>query len=528
MGEPAILGGASRRFAILVAAVAIGCGGSGSDLETPTFGPVAPLTAGDVSLILQQGAAAVAANDLALAVTDRQGSILGVFAYPGASRDNQNIAVSLARTTSFFSNSQAPLSSRTVQFLGAFHFPPTFSAPLIPSVCPSSGGSCGPTVIAPQLTTSGVPGTDQGPLWQINATNRGAPIETGDTSFNPGQAYPRSTNIDGSFPSPGITLLPGAVPLYKNGRLVGGVGAYAPSLSFDASEFAAFSGSAGFRFPSDIPPEGAVVLFGIRLPFVATFDRPAGAPPGDGSGSITVAPRNGNVDPFGYLIGPRASPRGNFPAEAVDRIVQQAVTSANGTRAAVRLPGGTTAVVIITITDLDGLILGHFRMEDCLTDAVDVVPAKARSVVYYSRPEGPAPQDAIPGVPNGTATTTTALGFLSQPVFPPGIDGTAPGPLFNLALQNQRPEQATRLGNAAPVPGRQNGLTFFPGAVPLYDGAGQLIGGLGVSGDGVENNDVIAAEGAEGFEPPDAIRIDNFFFAGERIPYLKFNRQPER
>jgi uncharacterized protein GlcG (DUF336 family) len=194
----------------------------------------------------------------------------------------------------------------------------------------------------------------------------------------------------------------------------------------------------------------------------------------------------------------------------------------------VRLQGGTSSAVIITITDLDGLILGHFRMEDTLTDAVDVVPAKARSVVYYSRPEGPAPQDAIPGIPNGTATTTTALGFLSQPVFPPSIDGTAPGPLYALAIQNQRPQAATRLGNAPSVPGRQNGLTFFPGAVPLYDAAGALIGGLGVSGDGVENNDVIAAGGAEGFEPPDAIRIDNYTFGGLRIPYLKFSRQPER
>jgi uncharacterized protein GlcG (DUF336 family) len=529
MRESEDRGGRPIRFAgIVAAALAIGCGG-GSDLSVPSFGPVTPLDSADVSRIVEQAAAAVATDSSAIAVTDRQGSILGVYAHPGASRDDQNIAVSLARTTSFFSNSQAPLSSRTVQFLSSFHFPPAFGGPLQPSVCPSSGGACGSTVIAPQLTTLGVAGTDQGPLWQINATNRGAPIETGDTQFNPGQAYPRSLNIDGSFPSPGITLLPGAVPLYKNGRLVGGVGVYDRGQSFEASEFAAFSGADGYRFPADVPPEGAVVLVGIRLPYVASFDRPAGTAPGAfGSGAYVVPPRNGNVDPFGYLIGPRGSPRGNFTAAEVDRIVQQAVATANDTRAAVRLPGGTSSAVIITITDLDGLILGHFRMEDTLTDAVDVVPAKARSVVYYSRPEGPAPQDAIPGIPNGTATTTTALGFLSQPVFPPGIDGTAPGPLYALAIQNQRPQAATRLGNAPSVPGRQNGLTFFPGAVPLYDAAGALIGGLGVSGDGVENNDVIAAGGAEGFEPPDAIRIDNYTFGGLRIPYLKFSRQPER
>ncbi|MGH7860328.1 MAG: GlcG/HbpS family heme-binding protein, partial [Candidatus Binatia bacterium] len=446
-----------------------------------------------------------------------------------------NIAASLARTTAFFSNSQAPLSSRTVQFLSTFHFPPRFELPFQASPCPSSGGGCGSTVIAPQLTTGGVAGTDQGPLWQINATNRGAPIaDVAGTAFNAGQAYPRSLNIDGSFPSPGITLLPGAVPLYKQGpgvgvdvsvRLVGGVGVY--GVSPEAAEFAALSGSEGYRFPGNVPPAGAVVLGGIRLPFVAQTTRPEGFGPGTfGQGRFVVAPRNGSIDPFGYLIGPRPSPIGNFPQESVEQIINQAIESANGIRASVRLPGGSTTFVIMVITDLDGLILAHFRMEDTLTDAIDVVPAKARSVVYYSRPEGPAPEDAIPGIPNGTAITTTTLGFLSQPFFPPGIDGTEEGPLFQLALLNQTPGQATRLGRAPASPGLQNGLTFFPGAVPLYDGAGNLIGGLGVSGDGVENNDQIAAAGARGFEPPREIRADRFTFRGERLPYLKFNRSP--
>jgi uncharacterized protein GlcG (DUF336 family) len=513
-----------------------GCG-KGDDVFQPTFGAVDPLNASDVQAILTQAATAID-GPLSVAVVDRQGGLLGVFSR-GSNSDNDNIAVSLARTTAFFSNSQAPLSSRTVQFLSSFHFPPTFGLPLQPGPCPTSS-SCGGTVIAPQFTTTGVAGTDQGPLWQISATNRGAPIaDVAGTSYNPGQAYPRSLNINGTFPSPGITLLPGAVPLYKPGpganvdvsiREVGGVGAYSGAANVDAAEFAAFAGSAGYRFPVDVPPEGKVVLGGVRLPFRAPIDSP---PPGFGPGSLdgggfVVPPRNGNTDPFGYLIGPRGSPVGNFPAEAVDQIIQQCIREADITRAAIRLPAGSSTKVIMTITDLNGLILAHYRMEDNLTDAVDVVPAKARTVVYYSRPEGPAPQDAIPGIPNGTATTTTAIGFLSQPFFAPGIDGTAPGPLFNLALQNQSPSQATRLGNAPTSPGLQNGLTFFPGAVPLYDAAGSLIGGLGVSGDGVENNDLVAAAGAKGFEPPPEKRIDNFFFAGLRIPYLKFQRNPNQ
>ena len=533
------MGGSRLLLGALVGALvfALSCGsGGGDNVFQPTYGPVDPLNAGDVQKVLEQAATAVD-GPISVAVTDRQGSILGVFSRQSSS-DDDNIAVSLARTTSFFANSQAPLTSRTVQFLAEFHFPPTFGFPIQPSVCPSSGACGGVTVIAPTYTVTGVVGTTQGPLWQINATNRGAPIAgVAGTNYNPGQAYPRSLNINGTFPSPGITLLPGAIPLYKQGpgqgvdfsiRHVGGVGVYKGAGNVDVAEFAAWSGAEGYRF--DIPPEGKVVLGGVRLPSRAPIDtRPAGVGPGSvAGGSFVVAPRNGNVDPFGYLIGPRSSPIGNFPAQTVDQIIQQCIQQANITRAAVRLPSGSSAKVIMVITDLNGLILAHFRMEDNLTDAVDVVPAKARTVVYYSRPEGPAPQDAIPGIPNGTATTTTALGFLSQPFYPPGIDGTSPGPLYNLALQNQRPSQATRLGNAPPSPGLQNGLTFFPGAVPLYDSSGNLIGGLGVSGDGVENNDLIAEAGAKGFEPPPAIRIDNFTFQGLRIPYLKFQRNPTK
>jgi uncharacterized protein GlcG (DUF336 family) len=214
------------------------------------------------------------------------------------------------------------------------------------------------------------------------------------------------------------------------------------------------------------------------------------------------------------------------------RIINQVVASANRTRAQVRLPLGSAAKVIATVVDTRGLILAHFRMEDTLCDAVDVVPAKARSVVYYCRPGGPAPADSWPGFPQdptgqnrGIALTTRTLGFLSQPFYPPGIDGTNPGPLFALALQNQQPAQVDRWGNAPPDPGYQNGLTFFPGSVPLYKN-GELVGALGVSGDGVEQNDLIAFDGGAGFEPPPELRIDNFSFQGVRLPYLKFPETP--
>ena len=71
----------------------------------------------------------------------------------------------------------------------------------------------------------------------------------------------------------------------------------------------------------------------------------------------------------------------------------------------------------------------------------------------------------------------------------------------------------------------QNGVVFFPGSTPLYVN-GQLVGGLGVSGDGVDQDDVVTAAGARGFEPIPQLRADMFFLNGVRLPYQKFNRQP--
>ena len=70
-----------------------------------------------------------------------------------------------------------------------------------------------------------------------------------------------------------------------------------------------------------------------------------------------------------------------------------------------------------------------------------------------------------------------------------------------------------------------NGLVFFPGALPLYKN-GVLVGGLGVSGDGVEQDDFVSAAGALGFEPPKNIRADRVQIDGVRLPYLKFPRNP--
>ncbi|HXW83450.1 MAG TPA: heme-binding protein, partial [Candidatus Binataceae bacterium] len=70
-----------------------------------------------------------------------------------------------------------------------------------------------------------------------------------------------------------------------------------------------------------------------------------------------------------------------------------------------------------------------------------------------------------------------------------------------------------------------NDITLFPGAVPLYKN-GTLVGGLGLSGDGVDQDDWITAGGAVGYEAPAAIRADTITYRGTRLPYLKFPRHP--
>ena len=82
----------------------------------------------------------------------------------------------------------------------------------------------------------------------------------------------------------------------------------------------------------------------------------------------------------------------------------------------------------------------------------------------------------------------------------------------------------------------RNGLQIFPGSVPVYRG-GQLVGGLGVSGDGVDQDDMIAFLGLSnagtvlangvGNAPP-GIRADTLEPAGtgSRLRYVQCPQSP--
>ena len=242
---------------------------------------------------------------------------------------------------------------------------------------------------------------------------------------------------------------------------------------------------------------------------------------GSAVGIFIVGPLDGTSTPDGYLVGPQAGL--SLTAGEVDSIIQQSVETANRTRAVIRLPIGLRSRMVIAVSDLDGTILGLFRMEDSTIFSIDVAVAKSRNVVYFSSTTDPNVALDLLEVPLGTAITNRTISFGSQPLYPPGIDGSGFGPFASLFLLDTLNPCSQ---GSQPPDLNQSGVVFFPGSIPLYRN-GVLVGGLGVSGDGVEQDDYVSLGGAAGFEPPDAIRADQIFVRGVRLPFLKFPRNPE-
>jgi uncharacterized protein GlcG (DUF336 family) len=499
--------------------ICLGCGGgssSSSSQQTPANNPppAGPtdaqyLAQAEVQSVVSATAAAVS-DPLVIAVSDRAGRVLAVFRKTGAPAtaagnfsavvDANELAVALARTAAFFSNDQAPLSSRTVRFLSGIHFPP------------------------------GIMNTPNAALYGIENTNRGCTLSD---DFAPGQSVPPARTMNGSTGLGIITgkvdvtdsnqtaVNPGGVPIFKNGEAVGGVGVVASTP--EVAEFAAYSGATQSLTPlPTFPAPGAVVINGITVPFVVQTSLPSGfSPDPNYTGSYVTGPVDSpGAVPNGYLVTARAGPLGGLAATEVQSIVTNAVNTASVTRAVIRLPIGQRTKMVISVADLDGTVLALYRMTDATVFSIDVAVSKARNMTYFdSQQLNPAD---MPGVPLGTASTNRTIGFGAQPLYPPGIDGSANGPFFQLYVNDVN--KACSQGSQPPGP-KQSGIVFFPGSVGLYRN-GQLVGGLGVSGDGVDQDDYVTSGGSTGFEAPLSIRADQIIDQGVRLPYLKFPRDP--
>ncbi|HEY2012074.1 MAG TPA: heme-binding protein, partial [Bryobacteraceae bacterium] len=431
---------------------------------------------------------AAAGDGMAIVVVDRPGNALAVYRRSQASDADVEKALSLARTGAFFSNQRTPLSSRTVRSISRSNFP------------------------------EGIPNQPAGALFGIENTNRGCDF---NVTFLPGQSVPRPLSATGMPYGTGIATVAGGLALFRNGEtVVGGVGV-AGLGSDDLDEYAAVSGSAGAGFfvHLPLPDPGAVYIDGFRLPFVST-GTPAGLRPGAADGAYQLTPVDGAPAPEGWLVGPTAGSK--LSLGDIQGIVANAIETAKLTRAAIRLPVGSRASMVISVADLDGTILALYRMPDSTIFSIDVALTKARNVIYFSG-AGRDPLD-LPGVPIGTAVTNRTIGFGSQEFFPSGIFNSSPGPFRQMYLDDiAHPCTQGR----QPANANQSGIVFFPGSSPLYRN-GELIGGLGVSGDGVEQDDFVSAGGAQGFEAPPAIRADQVFLRGVRLPYFKFPRNPEQ
>jgi uncharacterized protein GlcG (DUF336 family) len=534
------------------------------------------LSSAEVGTIIAQAAAEARARGAAatIAVTDRVGNVLAVFAMPGAAplaripsapdgtnQDAQGLdvpaagaAIAKAITGAYLSSSGNAFSTRTASFIVQEHFPP-----------------------AP--TTAGL---ESGPLFGVQFSQ--LPCSDLAARASDGLIGPKRSPL-------GLAADPGGFPLYRNGVVVGGIGVIADgSYGFDSNvldrdndldEAIALAGTVGFEAPvtiraDRITADGTSLRYtDIEYPQISNV---AGASFAATAGALVAV--TGYYSGAGLLAGAAygteaSGVRASTAAEFVNRdafvlsngaglnrfpvrggtdagdiaapltatearaILEEAFIIMSRARAQIRQPLDSRAQVTISLVDTRGQVLGLVRSPDAPIFGIDVSLQKARTANFFSAPfaasdlsaaGGEVPQfvgrtRSFLGDPNALtgafAFSDRANGNLSRPYFPDGEVGQPNGPLsrpiqkfnpFSTGLQSalivgnlaqhlqfvtgQRPDDTPRActtlpGVAGGNPRLANGIQIFPGSVPVYRG-GQLVGGIGVSGDGIDQDDMIS------------------------------------
>ena len=283
----------------------------------------------------------------------------------------------------------------------------------------------------------------------------------------------------------------------------------------------------------------------------------------------------------------------------VRAILEEAFGVMSAARAQIRQPLDSRAEVSISVVDTTGAVLGLVRSPDAPIFGIDVSLQKARTAAFFSaalagsnllaairNPALASGPDANvnafvaatrsflnqpSALTGGTAFSLRAVGVIARPYFPDGQLGTANGPLsrpiaqwspFSTGLQSalivdnilQHAVFVSGAAGATDTRGRctflpdtsmggparnqlQNGLQIFPGGVPIYRGQ-TLVGAIGVSGDGIDQDDMISFLGLHRAgvrvggigNAPTAIRADQVTVplqgASVRLRYVNCPFQP--
>lgn len=253
----------------------------------------------------------------------------------------------------------------------------------------------------------------------------------------------------------------------------------------------------------------------------------------DGSGTNRYPPRAGTD------AGDVATP---LTAAEVKTILTSAFSVMSQARAQIREPLNSFAQVSISVVDTHGVVLGVVRAPDAPIFGTDVSLQKARTAAFFSNANAASDLNgnsasnaadiqafvaaarsflADPTALTGHyAFTDRAGGDLSRTTFPDGSAGRPNGPFsrplaqfnpFSTGLQSalirdnlfehvgytlganaDTAHRCTKIPDVVPGQNRlQNGIQIFPGSVPIYRG-NVVIGGLGVSGDGIDQDDMIS------------------------------------
>ena len=224
-------------------------------------------------------------------------------------------------------------------------------------------------------------------------------------------------------------------------------------------------------------------------------------------------------------------------------LLEESFAVMSRSRGQIRRPSDSRAQMTISLVDTHGAVLGIVRGPDAPVFGTDVSLQKARTAAFFSNPRAASDLAATNSPSVGMflasartffgssniftgqhAWTTRAISNISRPYFPDGEVGRAPGPFsrdingfnpFSTGLQSAlivgnvtthvgfllggNPDtlaRCTTMPDVATGQNRlQNGIQIFPGSVPVYRGS-TLVGAIGVSGDGIDQDDMAGFLGA--------------------------------